>query len=224
MVLEEQISYITRWWDILKKEGLLTSINRAFSFIKWLIYRNETLYLYRSTVAGNEAKLDSIDEPEGYTFKIITGIDQVKKLIDDGFQLDSFLLANDKRLRHGAIALCIFKEKQLVYMSWLAMTEKATNAVTDIPISIDFAAKEAYVARTFRNPKHWRTSGGFTLFMHFSILRYLRQRDYKTFLFVVDKNNLIMINTMFKRMHIKPHRLVRYKKLLWWEQWRESNP
>jgi hypothetical protein len=108
-------------------------------------------------------------------------------------------------------------------MSWLAMTKKAMDAVTDIPIPVDFAAREACVGRTFRNPKHWRASGGFTYFMHTSISYYLQQRDYKAFIFIVDENNLIMINTMFKRMHMKPHRKVRYKKMLWWEYWQESN-
>ncbi len=223
MILEKQVSYVLRWRDILMKEGLLPSITRALSFIRWAFYRNERLYFYRSVVADQATESYCIAEPDGFSLKVITDTTQVKKLMADGLQLDSFLLANDKRLRNGAIALCIFKEKDLVYMSWLAITREGKDAVTDIPLPVDFAAGEACVGRTFRNPKHWRSSGGFTYFMHVSISHYLQQRGYKAFIFIVDESNTIMINTMFKRTGMKPLRRVRYIKLLWWQYWRESS-
>jgi hypothetical protein len=88
---------------------------------------------------------------------------------------------------------------------------------------VDFAAGETYTGWTFKSPKHWRASSGFTSFMHSSIARYLRRKDYKAFKFEIDKNNTVMINTMSKRSQVNPYRQAHNIKLLWWKYWQESD-
>lgn len=223
MIFEEQIAAFRRWCDILKKDGLLPSIKRTLSFIMRSLYRYENLYLYCTSVEEEVARPYCKPKTAGFRFKAITRTAQVDELIADGFRFDFFLLANDRRLRRGAIAFCIFIEKQLVYISWLATNRRAKDAIAEIPRPVDFATGETYTGWTFRSQKHWRASSGFTSFMHSSIVRYVQRKGYKAFKFEIDKNNKVMINTLAKRSQVYPYRQACNIKLLWWKSWRESD-
>jgi hypothetical protein len=223
VILEAQIAAFRRWWDILSKEGLFTSTKRTFSFLLRSLYRRENMYLYYTSVEEEASQPYCMPKTADFELKIITETAQADKLIANGFQFDSYLLTNDKRLQCGAIAFCVFVEKQLAYISWLATDKKAKDAIADVPRPVDFTAREAYAGWTFRNPKYWRLSSGLSSFVHYKRALYLQHKGFKTYKYEVNKNNRVMLNMTAKRSQAKLYRQARYIKFLWCKSWRESD-
>ncbi len=221
MAIAEQVAAFKRWQNILRREGLFTSVKRTILFLVRDLFKYESIYLYRAILENEAQKPESTHKTKGLSLKIITTNKQVEELIASGFNFDWFLISADKRLHRGAVALCLFTERQLVYISWLAMNAQAKDAITGSPQPIDFSNKEAYAGWTFKNPKYWRIGGGY-VDMYFSIVRFLWQKGFKACHFEIDKKNTISNNTMSKRIHIKPYREARYIKLLWWKFWQEK--
>lgn len=223
MAIADQLAAFRRWQNILKGEGLLAAIKMTYSFLVRRFFAYDNLYLYRVILEDELNKPEYTPRIKNFSLKIITSNKQAEELIASGFNLDWFVIGADKRLRQGAVAFCIFVEKQLVYITWLAMNTQARDAIADIPRPVDFANKEAYTGWAFRSPKQWRSSGGFTAYMHFSIVHFLRQRGFKAYNFETAKKNTIMHNTLLKRLNIKPYRQAHNIKLLWWKSWWERD-
>lgn len=222
MAITGQIASFRRWQNILRSEGLFTSVRRGFLYFTRYFFRYEALYLYHIDVGNEVSKTEPAYRMQDFSFKIISTNKQVDELIASGFHLDWFLTNADKRLRQGAIAFCIFVGQRLVYISWLTINAQAMASISDIPRPIDFSNKEAYVGWTFRNPKYWRSGSGFTVYVYHRIINFLWHKGIMFFNFEIQKNNKILQNTMAKRLGIKPYREARYLKLLWWKFWQEK--
>ena len=222
MAITKRAVYFRRWRYIFLTEGLFTSVKRTFLFLVRYLFKYESLYLYRAILENEAHKPESPHIKKDFSLKIITTIKQVEELIASGFHSDWFLTSTDIRLSKGAIAFCIFAERELVYLSWVATNVKARDAIADSPQPIDFSNKEAYIGWTFKNPRYWRLGGGFTAYIYFRIVHFLWQKGFKACHFEIEKNNTTMHNTLSKRIHIKPYREARYIKLLWWKFWQEK--
>ena len=155
---------------------------------------------------------------DSYELKIIQNNDDAKKLINVGYNFRSFWLLAYKRLAKGGIAVCIFVEKSLVNIGWIALSRDSKCIIDRLPYDIDFES-EACLAGSRTHPRY-RGKG---------LMRYNEYHKYK-FLFDngidVAKSHIEIHNFQSQKAQVvfnpKIYARARYLIVLGWKSWKET--
>lgn len=108
--------------DVMQREGIASFIKQAFLFSKRSLFSYGTYYIYEKTL--NETnKFEFTPKIQNFTLKIIYASSDVDELITEGFNFNSHIIIKE-RLNTGAIAFCIFVERELAHISWVAIHNK----------------------------------------------------------------------------------------------------
>lgn len=205
---------------ILKLEGLIPLIRRGLAFLAGCLLYYETYYVY-------EYRMNERSEPNftlrnrEFIFKIVSTNEQADELVADGFELLSQDGSHRERLNRGAIAFCMFVERQLCHISWVALNKQAKAIDNDIPFPVDFSNNEAYLGWTAKTPNRLRTSRGFPVYLYFAIMQFLRRRGIRVCRFIVGKRNTITQNILARKTYTQPYGEGYFLKLFSWKIWRE---
>ncbi|MFC1903113.1 hypothetical protein ACFLX4_03495 [Chloroflexota bacterium] len=127
-------------------------------------------------------------------------------------------LSMKEALKKGAVAFCLFVERKLVTVSFVAID----GAAVDGPWAGALSDKEAYLGWMGSNLKYRRLSGGLGVHVYFEIIKYLRRRGFNACHFTVRKRNTTTRNTIAKKTGIEPYGEALYLKVLWWKLWKEK--
>lgn len=216
-----RLSLFARAKYILQTEGLITLLKRGFAFRAGCFFRYATFYVYEHRMDGR-SEADFMPRIRDFTLKIVSTNQQADELVADGFEPLSQGGIHRERLKRGAIAFCMFVERELCHISWVAMSKQAKDIGTVVPFPVDFSNNEAYLGWTAKNPKHLRISHGFSVYVYFQVMQFLRQRGITVCRFRVRKRNTIAQNSLAKKMGILPYGEGLYLKLFLWKIWREK--
>jgi len=201
--------------DIFQTEGLRPLLSRGFARY---FFQYRTFYLYkRSVIERNEA--DFLPRIQNFTVKIVSTNQQADELAADSIDFRSRFVNARRCLDKGAIAFCIFVDRELAHLAWVAMSEEAKNTFDYLPYHVEFSNKEACTGGAVTIPKY--RGKGLLTYSHVKRDNFLSERGIITVRNAVATNN---IATQKVQVRDGPSicAKARYLKILWWKFWKET--
>jgi len=206
---------------ILQTEGLIPLVRRGLSFVLWCFFQYGTYYLFEYATEDvrklNEA--DFMPKIDNFTLKIVSSNQEADRLEAEGLEFRSQSVKNRNALDKGAIAFCIFVEQELAYMSWIAMTQEAKEAINEPPYAVNFSEGMACAASTWTRPKYRRMR--LNLYGRFRDREFLFEKGIPVQRYSINKRNIASIAGTPK-FSSKRYAEARYLKILWWKWWKEK--
>jgi hypothetical protein len=207
--------------DILNREGFTGLVHRGLTLPArrhWLGMRYEARYYYEHTMRERN-HLEFMPSRREFTLHVVRTSQQADVLEADGYEFRSYQSKASKGLDIGAIAFCIFIQRELAHIGWIALTEEAKPYVDDWPFKVDFANKEACTGATLTIPKY--RGCGFMKYGYYERFEFLRQMGV-----VKSRNSAGIYNTASHHVHAKfgprIYAKARYLRILGLESWKES--
>lgn len=168
---------IARAKDILQTEGLIGLARRGVSFWVYYSFRYGKFYLYKHKhdILKERNEADFMPRITNFTFKIVSTHKQADELAaSTGFDFRQYFINARPALDKGAIAFCIFVDRELAHIGWVALTEEARKFVDSLPYRVDFDNKEACTGSTETIPKY--RGNGLMAYGYFKRFQYLKER------------------------------------------------
>jgi hypothetical protein len=201
---------------VLQKEGARTFLSQVFSFLVGFFYSRGSYYIYEKTLTKNE-KYQFNTKLQNTTIKIISAPEEFEQLVSDDYDF-KMILFKDK-LKKGTLAFCIFLNKELIQVTWVALNERAKKELNQLPYKVEFNKKEVYSGTTYTKPCY--KGKNLLVYTYSHILPYLAQRG-----MVKDKFTIEVNNISSQKAHAKFNPIIigkgHYLKILWWEFWKEE--
>ncbi|MFC1979902.1 hypothetical protein ACFLVS_03450 [Chloroflexota bacterium] len=204
--------------DVLQKEGLVAFLGWARIYVVPHFVQYATFYLYELTIKERN-KADFMPRIQNFTLKTVSTNQQAGELIVDGFNLSSDITRIRQGLEKGAIAFCIFVERELAHIGWVAMTEEARNNIDPLPYQVDFSNKED-CAGDVRTISKYQGKGLMTYGLY-ERSEFLRKKGVIISRFAVAVSN-IASRTACAKFDPKIYAKARYLKILRWQSWKET--
>lgn len=201
---------------VLKKEGVWTFLKRVLSFLGGFFYSWGTYYIYEKALTKDE-KYFFKPKMQNIEIKIISTTEEFEQLIFNGYNFKEMLFKD--KLKKGAVAFCIFLDKELIQVTWVALNERAKKELNSLPYKVEFNKKEVYSGTVFTESCYkGKNLLGYT-YSH--IFPYLAQKG-----IVKDKFTIEVNNISSQKAHAKFNPTIigkgHYLKILWWEFWKEE--
>ena len=201
-------------WSI---EGISSLVFRIFSHYFKYIFHYQQYYLLQHTIfEGKESEF--IPNIDGYEVKIIQSNEDAEKLYALGYNFCSFWLLANRRLERGGIAVCIFIEKNLVNIGWIALTRESKCIIDRLPYDIDFDS-EACFAGSRTDPKY--RGKGLMKFNEYRKYRVLFDKGIMTARSHIQIDNIRSQKAQIK-FAPKVYAKARYLVIFPWKSWKES--
>lgn len=204
--------------DVFRMEGLAPSLRWAWSRLARFLFRYEGYYLCEYTLRQRNES-DFMPGIRNFTFKIVSTEAQADKLAAAGFELPLGITNARYRLGKGAIAFCIFVERKLAHIGWVAMTKEAKKSLKQFLYRVDFSDKEACTGGSLTIPKY--RGKGLMTYGFFKRLQFLNEKG-----IITSRNSVAIHNIATQRVLAKFDPMVyakaRYLKVLWWKSWKEQ--
>jgi len=166
---------------------------------------------------GRYADNSIIPAIEGYIYRCFEAgdIDETDPLV---MYVYNTVADAKQRLDSGAVVFCIFKEKELASIGWVAMNRAAKDSLFQPPFTINFDKGEAATGGGWTNPTF--RGKGLAALIYCKRLEYCRDRGINTIYAAVRVNNRISL-----KMHARFNPLIRGKGrelgILWFRSWKE---
>jgi hypothetical protein len=168
---------------ILQTEGLKTLFIKGF---KSGFYERQTYLLYEHLLQDRNED-DFRPDLKDFVFIVVSTINEVDKLISDGFNFHSSITKIRDRLDKGAEASCIFVGKELSSIGFIARNQEAMESLDQPPYKVNFSAGEVCTGGLWTNPKH--RGLGLAAYNYFKRLQLLKNEGKIIARNVVYKNN-----------------------------------
>jgi len=203
----------------LKEEGLIRLLRRGLSFLQHRLVINESYYLYRHTLQ-ERAEADFRPGIDNFTFEIVSSASETDKLAARGNDVSQVSAFVEQGFDNGAIAFCVFIDNELAHIGWVAMTQKAKDAIDPLPYHVDFSNGEACTGSTRTIPKYRQL--GLMVYGYFKRLEYLREQGYVFSRCAVTTDN-IASQKAHARFNPTIYARARLLKILRWQFWRVTS-
>ena len=219
---------LQRVQDVRRSEGAFSLLRKVFRFLTPSLYRSQTFYLYDGNLQ------DTLDLFEGFTCNlpdikmvVVSTNEEAEALESNGFDFYTTFATSDgrnlnyrQRLSVGAQAFCIYIGKVPASISWITTNKQAQNAVSALPIKVNYSNGEAYFLDAWTDPKYRREglSAYNLLFNQFQSLVNNGISIGRTS--VEDHNTGSIAFHEFGRF--RKYAEGRYAKFLWWRFWKET--
>ena len=213
---------LTRAKQILQTEGLIALVRRAPVFVVRYFFVYETYYLYEFATRTVE-ELDEADfmpKLDSFTLKIVSTNEEADELEKEGLEFRSQVIHARERLDKGAIAFCIFVERELASIGWVATTQEAKDSVNRLPYQVDFSKGEACRGGVWTNPKYRRM--GLRVYSFFKRSEFLWKNGTVISRGAIAKGNIVSRGIEAKFGSNKMYAEARYLKILWWKSFKEK--
>ena len=213
--------FLKRASHILEAEGPFGLMKRGLTFVACRLFFYRTYYLseYELERARSWREEDFLPRLDDFTFRMVTSNEEADALEAEGLEFRSYPYDIDatKALDRGAIALCAFVGTELAAIGWVALTDRAAEALNEPPLNIDFS-RDALTAPIWTNPKYRRL--GLRRYRAYRLRKFLLERDVTMTRGAIPKGNIAALKGL-SRIDSTVYGEARYVRLLWWEWWRE---
>ena len=209
---------LTRVRHILRKEGSGRLLRMVLLTLVSYFFRYERYYLYKNTLADMDEDKIKPGVPD-FSFRAVSTNREADALVGEGFEFAHSDGVHREWLDKGATAFCVFAGRELAFIAWAAMNEKAQRTVSYIPMPVNFDGGDAYAAGMYTYPKYRRAGVG--TYGYYKRSQYLRERGVKSLWGAVYIGN----RTVHKAAEGKGSYIYgrgRLLKILWWKSWKEK--
>ncbi len=196
---------VRRGFTLLRKEGPVYFAKRMFSFSGYLVRRhfiNQTVYLYEHSLESRDRQ-DYLPHLDSWELRVIHSNEDADAVAADGFEdyRDTFVFAR-RSLDKGAVAFCVYTNKELAHVGWLAVDAEGKGAVYRFPFEVAFENGQACTGGTYTIPKF--RGRGLMPYGYFERFEYLRARG-----FTSSRNSVTVDNVASHKAHSRfsPHHL-----------------
>lgn len=198
-----------RGLHVLKTEGCYHLFKAVYSHL----YCDETYFLYMKALDGNSPVL-SINLMDGMELILINSTDQYTKLLDSGFDFKNTIFR--KRLKTSCKAFCLFENKQLAHVTWIALNNDGKKEIDYLPFKVDFDNGEICSGASYTEPKY--RGKGLLSYTYAAIFSYLDEIGITKDIFTINVNNLPS-NKALSKFNPSIIGKYRYLKITLWERW-----
>ena len=205
--------------EILQTEGVISLVRRGLPFLVERFFKYQRLYLIQHDLSQEKYKSDILPRMAKFTFKMISTNEEADELEADSLRFRSYVAKAREKLEAGAIAFCIFVEQELACICWVAMTQRAKDALAEPPYRVDFSNNEACHGGWWTNPKY--RGMGLGPFCSVKSLQFLMDGGKVLCRGSVSRHNVASLSAAAKTW-VKPHAEARHLRILWWESWKEK--
>jgi hypothetical protein len=208
--------FVSRVIYILRHEGWIALTMQVFNFVSQRLFQYGNYYLYEHIMTErNEA--DFLPKFKNFTAHMVTSAQQGDELKAQGYNIYTNSINTRNRLDKGAIAFCVFIEKDLAHIGWSALTEKGMESFEPFPYRVNFDKQEACTGGTETVTKY--EGHGLMTYGYFKRFQFLYEKGT-----LISKNLVGVNNTASQKVHSKfiplTRTKTRYIKILWWHNWK----
>jgi len=141
---------------ILREEGIVSLVKRGSIYLAKKLFKYSTFYLIEESLSITEIDPDKVkpDIPELTHNYILSN--QPADLIASEFEdFGPYQVHAHIMLDYGAIACCIYAEKEVASIGWIELNKTNRYSFNDAPYKVHGNSKEAYFSKVMTLPK-WR--------------------------------------------------------------------
>lgn len=200
---------------IISHEGWTSLLKQMFSHIKNLVYCHGTYLISELDLTSSK---ETICRPRiECTFKSISNASELEGLIAQGYDLKVYDF--QQKLAKGALAFCIFVDKNLASVAWVAPNEEAKMLIDEVPFKVNYDKGEMCVGAVFTAPAY--RGKGLMPYTHTMIFSYLANKHVVK-LKASERVTNIASHRAASKLKAKNPAKGRYLKILWWHSWKEE--
>ena len=204
---------------ILVSEGWKELLRSVFYYLKPTFI---SLYILKRDLTALEEPSVIPEFPEEMKVYFIRTKQELDSMISDGYDIISGIDGVIELLNRGAIAQFVFVGHELAHYCFLAMNQRAMDAISQpYPCLVDFANHEAYgcLAKTFDKFK----GKGLMAYAGFLRFKYLKENGIVSVKGLVESKNLSAIRSHIKKdAKVYGKGLYIYIRILRWKCWKET--
>jgi len=171
---------------VFHNEGLCPLLKKIFQFIREQVFNTGTYYLYEHRLRPLEEK-DYLPDLKNVHCEIITSNPEADRLEETGLEWRSQFLYSRAKLNKGGIAVCVFVDKKIACLSWIAINKKAEKSFVHRRYKVNYAEGECSTGGAYTLPQY--RNKGLMTYSKFKQLQYLYERGFKTVRCAVKTSN-----------------------------------
>jgi len=211
---------IQRIIKLIGSEGYGSFFKKTFATIAEKILWFQTYYVLENDIqdlsfdlVGNQPNINNLSH---HLIHSNQEADNASELYED---FRPYFTNAKQRLNSGSIVQCLYVDKEVGHVIWIALNESAKKSFNDLPYTVNFNNKEMCIGNALTTPKH-RGKG---LSTHATHLRnqYLKDIGINKKITVIKKGNMIPLRVALSvgnRVRAKAY----YVRLLGFKIWKEA--
>lgn len=202
--------------------GLKALIRIILLSLSHWFYHSESYYLIVFDIERllkYHSEQEFLPKCKNFTLKTISSNAYAVSLENEGYEFRYLVPQFNDRQYKGAIAFCIFVDKELAHIGWIACDDTSRRSLEHPPQQIDFLHGEAAGGGVMTVPKYRRQ--GFMQYNEYKRLEFLGQSGVKRMYGLAGVNNSAPIEAS-KNLESRIYGEGKYLKLLFWESWKET--
>ena len=173
-------------------------INKILYYMKKILGLDFFSAFFYEDYYDNKKENSTLTTPNS-EFIIIENKDMLEKIINKNYTFDIYKINQIKyAVDEQAISFCIFVNKKLAHITWLALNDRGKRYVDggfNWPLKINWS-RMGFWGLAYTNPKFRKNS--FYRYTHEQIQKFLLNKNIKINSFGMRKNNLASIAAMSK--------------------------
>ena len=178
---------------IIHDEGVVYFIWLVISRLRKSIFNHEIYYLYLKELIAQD-EIEFAPKIQNVTLEIICTPERFDDLNARGYQFDS--LVSRKMINKGAIAFCVFVNRELGNITWVATNRETKKFIDPIPYSVDFQNGEVCHGSARTSAKYRKQ--GLVAYGNTRMFRFLREEGKTVDKFTIPVSNVASLNAAAK--------------------------
>jgi hypothetical protein len=200
---------------------MFTLLTRGITFLIGHFFQYKTYYPYEIDVLKalkQNTHADLIPDIPNLILKTVSTNEQSEELDKEDWEVRSQFINSRKRLDRGAIAFCIFIEREIANIGWVTLNQQAKDSLNELPFKVGFSNQEACTGGAVTNPKY--RNMGLMRYSYFKRLEFLEERGKTKDRAAVAKSNIAAQTGMAKICN-NIYAEARFLKIMWCKSWKE---
>lgn len=206
--------------SLLRHEGVTSLLRHSWSFLTFAVGRgfmSREVYLYEHSLVPRDRER-FLPRLQSWELRVLQSNADADAAAAEGLEdLRESFVFGARSLNSGAIAFCVYVDRRLAHVGWLAVDERGKHAVDRMPFQVAFDAGQACTGGTYTRPEY--RGQGLMPYGYYERFEYLRARGFTSSRNSVEVNN-IASQKAHSRFEPTIYGVGRFRKLLWWEDWR----
>jgi hypothetical protein len=169
---------------IIKNQGWVAIFFKGFEYLRGVVFYLGYYYICKIILTSKDNVPDYKPKIE-CSFKFISKEDDIDELIVNKYRMN--ILDFQTKLEKGAVAFCVFVDKKLASVTWIADHEAAKQLIDPLPFVVNFEQGEVCSGSAFTDPKY--RGKGLQNYIHTLMYHYLIDKGIYICKYSIEKRN-----------------------------------